>query len=72
MQYIERNNLCEELGGSIKGEIKFWRPNKSIIVQSNLLESFFSVIAAVELYCLFQSDQAILVQIKAEEVFHRI
>lgn len=64
---VQKKNLC----GSIKGEIKLWWPDKTIIVHVNLLESVFSAVAAIGLCHLLQTDQSILVQIKAEEVFHR-
>ena len=42
--------------------IKLAWVNKAIIVNINILEIFN--------YCLLEADQAILVQVKAEEVFH--
>ena len=57
--------------GSIERRIKLRRLYKTIIVQINLLEPFLSaVVAVVPLHRLFQADQPILVQVKAEEVLH--
>ena len=59
--------------GLNKGLVKLCRLNKAIIIDINLLELVQSAIVAASPYhCFFQTDQTIPVEIKTEEIFHRI